>query len=149
MGQFLDGTTPGFQQRRGRRSMTRERVDLPTSDGVLDCHVFEPAGKGSWPAVILYMDAFGIRDDLDVMAARLADGGYVVAVPNLYHRSGTFPPFDPALVASGGAERDRFMGMIRSIDGDKVMQDTAAVLTHLDTRGSVRAGAIGTVGYCM
>lgn len=129
--------------------MSRHRVDLQTPDGVLDCYVFEPAGAGSWPAVVLYMDAFGVRDDLDVMAARLADAGYVVAVPNLYHRAGAFPPFDPALVAAGGAERDRFMGMIKSINGDLVMQDTAAVLTHLDTRPSVRPGPVGTVGYCM
>jgi len=129
--------------------MTRERVDLPTPDGALDCYVFEPDGSGSWPAVIVYMDAFGVRDDLDVMAARLAAAGYVVAVPNLYHRSGAFPPFDPALVAAGGAERDRFMGMIKSINGDLVMQDTAAVLDHLATRPSVRPGPVGTVGYCM
>src|SRR6185436_11238168 len=117
--------------------------------GVLDCYVFEPAGTGPWPAVVLYMDAFGIRADLDVMAARLATAGYVVAVPNLYHRSGSFAPFDPALVAAGGDERDRFMHMIRSINGDLVMQDTAALLAHLDARPSVRKGRIGTVGYCM
>src|SRR6187431_2312561 len=129
--------------------MARQQIELSIADGVLDCHVFEPAGGGPWPAVIFYMDAFGIRADLDVMAQRLADAGYVVAVPNLYHRSGAFPPFDPAQVAAGGAERDRFMGMIRSIDGDMVMRDTGAVLAHLDTRPTVRPGPIGTVGYCM
>jgi len=129
--------------------MSRQRVDLQTETGVLDCYVFEPVGGGPWPAVILYMDAFGIRGDLDVMAMRLAEAGYVVAVPNLYHRSGTFPPFEPALVAAGGAERDRFMDLIRSINGDLVMQDTAVVIAHLDTRSAVRTGFIGTVGYCM
>jgi carboxymethylenebutenolidase len=134
--------------------MPGQRVDLPTPDGVLDCYVFEPAGASgsdsrTWPAVVLYMDAFGIRADLDVMASRLADAGYVVAVPNLYHRSGAFAPFDPALVAAGGAERDRFMSMIRSINGDLVMQDTAAVIAHLATRPSVLPGRLGTVGYCM
>jgi carboxymethylenebutenolidase len=129
--------------------MPRLRVDLATADGVLDCYVFEPAGPGPWPAAILYMDAFGIRADLDVMAQRLADAGYVVALPNLYHRSGAFLPFDPAQVAAGGAERDRFTSMIRSIDGDMVMRDTAAVLAHFDERPGVRPGPIGTVGYCM
>jgi carboxymethylenebutenolidase len=129
--------------------MDGQRVDLPTPDGVLDCYVFEPSGAGRWPAAVLYMDAFGIRADLDVMAVRLSSAGYVVAVPNLYHRSGAFPPFDPTLVAAGGEERDRFMGMIRSINGDLVMQDTAAVFEHLAGRPSVRPGLIGTVGYCM
>jgi len=129
--------------------MNGQRVDLPTPDGVLDCYVFEPDGTGPWPAVVLYMDAFGIRADLAVMATRLADAGYVVAMPNLYHRAGAFAPFDPAQVAAGGAERERFMGMIRSIDGTLVMQDTAAVLEHIDARSTVRPGPIGTVGYCM
>jgi carboxymethylenebutenolidase len=129
--------------------MSGHRTDLPTSDGVLDCYLFLPAGTGPWPAVILYMDAFGIRPDLDAMAGRLAASGYVVAVPNLYHRSGAFAPFDPAQVAAGGAERDRFMGMIRSIDGDMVMRDTAAVIVCLDRIPAVRRGAIGTLGYCM
>lgn len=129
--------------------MSRDRVELVSADGTLDCHVFEPDGAGPWPAIIVYMDAFGIRADLDVMAERLAAAGYVVAVPNLYHRSGAFAPFDPAAVAAGGAERDRFMSMIRSIDGDMVMRDTDAVIAHLDARPSVRPGSIGTVGYCM
>jgi carboxymethylenebutenolidase len=129
--------------------MTRQRVDLTTPEGVLDCFIFQPAGAGSWPAVILYMDAFGVRPDLDVMAERLAGEGYVVAVPNLYYRSGPFPPFDPAQVAAGGAERERFMGLIRSIDGEMVMRDTAAVLAHLDADPAVTKGSIGTVGYCM
>jgi carboxymethylenebutenolidase len=129
--------------------MTRDRVELPTASSMLDCYVFEPDGAAPHPGVILYMDAFGIRSDLDVMAQRLAAAGYIVAVPNLYHRSGAFPPFDPVLVAAGGAERDRFTSMIRSIDGDLVMQDTSAVLAHLDAWPRVRPGAIGTVGYCM
>jgi len=129
--------------------MAGHQVDLITPEGVLDCRIFQPAGAGPWPAVILYMDAFGVRPDLDVMAERLAGGGYVVAVPNLYYRSGPFPPFDPTKVAGGGAERDRFMAQIRSIDGEMVMRDTATVLAHLDADPAVRKGPIGTVGYCM
>jgi carboxymethylenebutenolidase len=71
------------------------------------------------------------------MAQRLADAGYVVAVRTSITAPAPFAPFDPALGAAGGRERDRFMAMIRSINGDLVMQDTAAVLAHLDTRPSV------------
>jgi carboxymethylenebutenolidase len=129
--------------------MTGQRSDLVTPEGLLDCYTFQPLGAGPWPAVIVYMDAFGIRADLAVMGQRLADAGFVVALPNLYHRSGTFEPFDPVHVAAGGAERERFTAMIRSIDGEMVMRDTAAVLAHLDTQRAVRRGPIGTLGYCM
>lgn len=115
----------------------------------MDCHVFTPDGGGTWPAVILYMDAFGIRPNLSEMAQRLATHGYVVVVPNLYYRSGPFAPFDPKLVATEGPERDRFKGMIQSITNTMVMRDTAAVLGLIDAHPAVRAGHIGVVGYCM
>jgi carboxymethylenebutenolidase len=125
------------------------RVDLDTADGRMDCYVFTPEDDGSWPAVIFYMDAFGIRPNLAGMAERLATHGYAVVVPNLYYRSGAFAPFDPKLVVSEGPERDRFKGMIQSINDTMVMRDTAAVLELIDTHPAVRGGRIGVVGYCM
>jgi carboxymethylenebutenolidase len=95
------------------------------------------------------MDAFGIRPQLDDMAQRLANLGYVVAVPNLYHRTGPFTPFDPKAVTVEGPEQTRFRGMIRSIDGAKVMSDTRAVLDHLATRADVAPPPHGALGYCM
>ena len=133
----------------GGTSVERTRVDLPTVDGEVDVYLFRPAGGGSWPGVVLYMDAFGIRPQLAGMAARLAAAGFVVAVPNLYHRIGAFEPFDPRAVLVDGPERDRFKGMIAAVDGPKAMRDTAAIIEYFDTLPAVRAGALGAVGYCM
>ena len=91
------------------------RIDCPTSDGTLDCYLHAPAEEGPWPLVVVYMDAFGIRPALAGMARRLAAEGYAVVIPNLYYRHGAFAPFDAQAVAAGGAERDRFRGMIASI----------------------------------
>jgi carboxymethylenebutenolidase len=129
--------------------MSEERHDIRTSDGVLDCHVFTPDGQGSWPAVVFYMDAFGVRPSLGSMAQRLASDGYVVTIPNLYYRSGAFAPFDPSAVIVEGPERDRFKGMIASITDTMVVRDTAVVLDALDTLAVVRRGPVGVVGYCM
>jgi carboxymethylenebutenolidase len=131
-------------------------VDLTTADGVMDSYTFQPiAGgrfseAGPWPAVIVYMDAFGIRPNLDSMAQRLADAGYFVIVPNLYYRSGAFAPFDPKKVFGGDEEeRVRFRSMIDSLDNTKIMRDTEPVLAYLATHPSVRQPSVGAVGYCM
>jgi carboxymethylenebutenolidase len=126
----------------------QHRVDLPTEDGTLDAYVFHPRSAGPSSAVVMYMDAFGIRPQLGEMAERLASHGYVVALPNLYHRT-PFAPFDPKQVAVEGHERARFKGMVASINGAMVMRDTAAVLTHLDTLANVKRSPMGALGYCM
>jgi carboxymethylenebutenolidase len=129
--------------------MSAERVDLRTDEGVLDIHAFAPDGAaGPWPAVILYMDAFGIRSELAGMAQRLASEGYVVAVPNLYYRT-PFAPFAPNVVTTEGPERERFKGMIASINHALVMRDTSVVIAWLDSNPSVRKGPIAALGYCM
>jgi carboxymethylenebutenolidase len=127
--------------------VNQHRVDLHTEDGTLDAYVFQPKDTGAWPAVVMYMDAFGIRPQLGEMAERLASHGYLVVLPNLYHRT-PFAPFDPKQVAVEGPERARFKGMVASINGPMVMRDTAAVLKHLDTLPAARS-PIGALGYCM
>jgi carboxymethylenebutenolidase len=129
--------------------MNGTRVDVRTPDGVIDCYRFQPAGAGQWPAVLFYMDAFGIRPQLAEMGQRLASNGYVVVIPNLYYRTGPFEPFDRKAVLVDGPERDRFKGMIQSIGDTMVMRDTAVVIDALDRDSAVRDGRMGVVGYCM
>jgi carboxymethylenebutenolidase len=129
--------------------MIGQRVDVPTPDGVIDCYTFTPAAAGAWPPVIVYMDAFGIREQLGEMAQRLASHGYFVVLPNLYYRTGAFPPFDRHSVVAEGPERDRFKSMIQSITPAMVMRDTSALLDMLDGHEAARQGKIGVVGYCM
>ena len=129
--------------------MSEKRVDLRSDDGVLDLHVFtSDTGSGPWPAVVLYMDAFGIRPELAAMAQRLASHGYVVALPNLYYRT-PFEPFAPNVVATEGPERERFKGMIASINHAMVMRDTGLIIAWLDEQSSVRRSGMAALGYCM
>jgi carboxymethylenebutenolidase len=129
--------------------MSEQRLEIPTPDGALDSYLCTPDGAGAWPLVVVYMDAFGIRPAFMRMAQRLASSGYAVVVPNLYYRHGPFAPFDAQAVAAGGAERDRFRGMIASISDTMVMADTARLLDHLASHPAVRSGPMGAVGYCM
>ena len=96
----------------------------------------------------MYMDAFAVRPQLAEMAERLASSGYFVVLPNLYYRT-PFEPFDQTQVHSDGPERDRFKGMIQSINGPMVMRDTAAIIDFLDVNPSVKKSKFGVVGYCM
>ena len=48
-----------------------------------------PEAPGPFPAIILYMDAPGFREELRNMARRMAKHGYYCLLPDLYYRLGT------------------------------------------------------------
>lgn len=76
--------------------MPRSRASIQTRDGLMDTQTFTPSGAGPWPGVIFYMDALGVRPEMEEMAERLAASGYFVLLPDLYYRSRPFAPFDAA-----------------------------------------------------
>jgi carboxymethylenebutenolidase len=128
--------------------MAHEHVTISTQDGQCPAHVFTPAGEGSWPAVIFYMDGLAIRPALFQLAQRLADSGYVVLLPDLFYRFGPYEPLVPTEVFQGDV-RATVMPMIESTDNHKAADDTAACLAYLDGRSDVVGQKVGTVGFCM
>ena len=97
-------------------------------------------------AVILYMDAPGIREELRDFARRIASGGYVCVLPDMFYRLGTLR-FD--LARRDERMTDVFVAAMNSLDHDRVAQDSAALFDYLDAHPGVRDGPRGLVGYCM
>jgi carboxymethylenebutenolidase len=125
-------------------------IDIPTRDGVCPAHVFHPAGRGPWPAVLVFMDGVGIRPALLEIGQRLSEPGYFVLLPDLFYRSGPYAPMDARTLFSDPQQvqllRTKFMAQATPAN---IMSDTRALLDYLAAQPEVRPGAIGTTGYCM
>jgi carboxymethylenebutenolidase len=129
--------------------MSHEQLSIATRDGDCPAHLFKPKGLGPWPAVIFYMDGLGIRPTLFEMARRLADGGYVVLLPDLFYRAGPYAPLEPKKVFASGDVMGAIGHLFHSTNNRLAAEDTEAFLTYLDTRGDVAGRKVGTTGYCM
>lgn len=129
--------------------MSHEQISIRTPDGECPAHVFTPAGEGPWPPAIIYMDALAIRPTLLDMGQRLADAGYVVLLPDLFYRYGPYAPLVPKDVFASAEARAVLGPMMRSTDGRRAAEDTAAFLARLDSRRDVAGRKVGVVGYCM
>ena len=68
---------------------------IPTSDGAMPVFAAMPQDVALAPGVLIYMDVFGPREELDDIARRFASAGYLAVVPQLFHRLGS-PVFAPA-----------------------------------------------------
>ena len=124
-------------------------VEVTTPDGDCPAVLVTPDGGDPSPAVILFMDAGGVRPSIVEMGGRLADMGYVALVPEMYYRHGAYEPFNFKTAFSDPAERDRIMGMARSVTKAMAASDTGAFLDFLSGRPEVSGTKVGCTGYCM
>ena len=108
-----------------------------------------PDGDQPSPAVILFMDAGGLRPALLDMGDRLARMGYTAFVPEMYYRHGSYKPFDFKTAFSDASERGRIMGMARSVTKAMAASDAGAFLDFLSGRPEVSGTKVGCTGYCM
>ena len=130
--------------------MPRLDVTIKTRDGVCPASLFTPNDKASpWPAVIFFMDGFGIRPVMREMAQRLADGGYLVLLPDLYYRIGSYPPMDPPRIVADPKLREEFMKLVTSLNRDHKISDAGAFIEFLLSRPEVRGDRFASTGYCM
>ena len=130
--------------------MPRVAVTIETRDGTCPASVFTPAGiAGPWPAAILFMDGFGIRPAIWEMGQRLADGGYLVLLPDLYHRLGSYPPKVPSQVLAEPNLLDELMQSVASLDRDRKVSDAGAFIDYLSAHPDVKGERFGATGYCM
>jgi carboxymethylenebutenolidase len=87
-------------------------VSIRTADGHADAALFHPAGRGRWPAVLMWPDILGLRPVFREMGRRLAAQGYVVLVPNPYYRVKKAPVVKGAFDATTDRDSDAFISFL-------------------------------------
>ncbi len=139
--------------------MATTLIHIETPDGPCTTEVAVPSGNGPWPAVIVFFDAAGLRPAQTHIAERIAQSGYVVVQPDLFHRvpggvAGLLG--EPATlgavmkVFADPERRGKFMAAYYqpALDYTNLEKTVGAVLDHIATRPDVK-GRVGTTGYCM
>ncbi|TYL55448.1 dienelactone hydrolase family protein [Nocardioides sp. BGMRC 2183] len=130
-----------------------ERISFPAPDGTCEAHLACPEGPGPHPGVLLYMDAIGLRPQIEEIADRIATWGYVVLAPNVFYRDGTSAEIAPKTDLREPEAREKFfptvMPMLAAHTADRAARDFECYLALLDATSDVAPGAIGITGYCM
>jgi len=132
-------------------TMEEEFINIKTKDGLLDCFVVNPDEFGPFNAVIIYMDAPAIREELRDMARRLATSGYLVILPNLFYRVGKEGSY-PFSFSKIREDKKHFQEMVKTMDdttNNLVNDDSKYILEYLDNNKKVKNKKYGIIGYCM
>jgi len=129
--------------------MSSETIDVRTQEGVADAYLARPDDGKRHRGVLLLMDAFGLRPQIERMADRIADQGFVVLAPNLFYREGRAPVMEmPDLSDPGvrGPFMERLRPIMQSLTPERMARDGSA---YLDLLEEVGQGPVGITGYCM
>jgi carboxymethylenebutenolidase len=127
--------------------MKERTIDIATRDGAMPTFITHPELEGPHPAVILYMDAPGYREELKDFARRIGTVGYYCLLPNLYYRDGgpSFPPADQRTQE----QSDRLRRLMDGLTRERMLSDTEAMLDVVDSDPAARNRPVGCIGWCM
>ncbi len=126
-----------------------ETIEIRTGDGVAEAYL---AGEPGRPGVLFYVDAIGLRPQIEQMADRIASWGYVVLAPHVFYRDGRAADLAPHADLRDPGAREAFMASgvmdrVGALTPDRSAPDAEAwVRTLAEHAGD---GPIGVTGYCM
>jgi carboxymethylenebutenolidase len=121
--------------------VTHAYVEIPVDGRRMRAFVAAPREGGPHPGVVFYSDIFQLTEPTLRWAVRLAGYGFLVAVPEIYHRiepAGTVLGFDDEGKVRGQADADATP--VAAFD-----EDIDAALGWLAEYSN---GAIGAAGHC-
>jgi carboxymethylenebutenolidase len=131
-------------------------TEIPSSCGAIDTFIAYPSDGGPFAPVFVYMDVWGLREELFDVARRIATVGYFCLVPNFYHRLGKvrneFRNRKGEMITLDklpAAHQEQVLAPLKQLTDEMVVEDTKALLKYADRNELVRGGPVGSIGYCM
>src|SRR5206468_9373734 len=142
--------------RDGASGMHERIIEILTADGRMETFTSYPEQGGPFAPVVIYMDVWGLREELYDIARKVAVVGYYVVLPDLYYRQGrirhqwrnergqmiSMHNLDPERQAQVRAP-------LQDLSNAMVVADSRAILDFLAKGEPVRLGGVGSIGYCM
>ncbi|HEY9642020.1 MAG TPA: dienelactone hydrolase family protein, partial [Coleofasciculaceae cyanobacterium] len=118
-------------------------VKVPNGSLQIDAYLAEPVGQGSFPAIVVIQEIFGVNAHIREVTERLAKAGYVAIAPAIYQRlaPGFEVGYSPEEVKQGRLYKDQ-------TQADQLLSDIQSAIAYLQTLPTVRPEAIGCIGFC-
>lgn len=133
-------TTPLLVQAGAGNAQTQpaSKGETVTLGKDLQGYYVRPQGSGTFPAVMVIMEAFGLNPNIKSVCDRLAQAGYAALAPDFYH--GDVYEYKDLQGA---------IAKLKSLKDNTVMAEVGQGLAFLANRQEVAAERVGVTGFCM
>lgn len=111
------------------------KVDIPIEGGELQAVLSQPKAPGSYPALVIGTEAWGVTEFVIAVGQRLAAEGFVCVIPDFLRGEGL--PEDQH-------DLDRVGALIDRLDFRRATDDPFAAAAYLRNLANVAASRVGT-----
>ncbi len=109
----------------------------------MNAYVAMPEGKGPFPAVMVFQEAFGVNDYMRRVTDRIAGEGYVAIAPELFHRTA------PTGFEASYTDFASVMPHFQALTTEALEDDCRATYDWLLAQDNVVKDKIGSIGFCL
>jgi carboxymethylenebutenolidase len=121
-----------------------ERVHVSVDGKTMGAYMARPADGPPRPAVLVYMEIFGVNAHIRDVADRVAREGYVALAPDFFHRTG--PGVEYGYDQTGMTEGIKLLGQLKA---DEIVADGRAAMSFLKRQNFAQGDKIGAMGFCV
>ena len=125
--------------------VSTEEIQITTAKGAkMGAYVARPGTPGRLPAVIVFMEIFGVNDHIRDVTRRVAAEGYVAIAPDFFYRTapGIQLGYDEQGMNTG-------IGNLMKLQADEMIADAKDTLAYLRSQPDVEGEKIGAMGFCI
>ena len=124
--------------------LTTERVHIAVGTRTMGGYLVHPTDVGPRPAVLVFMEIFGVNAHIRDVTRRVAEEGYVALAPDFFHRTG--PGVEYGYDDTGMQEGIKLLNQLRA---DEMVADARAALSFLKRKNFVVGNRLGAMGFCV
>lgn len=125
------------------REIQTEFVTVTNGSLEIAAYLAKPVGEGLFPGIVVIQEIFGVNHHIRDVTERFAKEGYIAIAPALYQRQA--PGYE-----TGYTDDDIKIGKQykEQTKAEELLSDIQAAINYLKNQTSVKADAIGCIGFC-
>lgn len=124
--------------------LTIERVHIAVGTRTMGGYLVRPAAAEPRPAVLVFMEIFGVNAHIRDVTRRVAEEGYVALAPDFFHRTG--PGVEYGYDDTG---MQKGIELLNQLQADEMVADARAAMSFLKRQNFVVGNKIGAMGFCV
>ncbi len=124
--------------------ITTEQAHVNIEAKTMNGYLARPVEPGEYPAVLVFMEIFGVNSHIRDVTERVAREGYVALAPDFFHRTGPGVEYGYDEAGMNGG-----IALAGQLKADELVADARATMSFLKRKNYVRADRIGAMGFCV